>query len=426
MHLRGAADRSCDHWHDDAGIVNHHVGITWLLETSLRAIDPTTAAHYWDYTVDAADLGADWAASFVFSEEWFGSANPDTKDHAVADSKFAFTRVLSDAAAYSNWTNPYGLLRSPWNTNPVPFLLRSAEVLGLYGDGYGSFPSCADFASVLRTDSLGAMLHALNGQLHGPVHIMVGGHWGFDEETWRPYLSTQLSTDYWLLLAKFLWRQGVVRCPATCAADAPPEACACGCPALEDGADAEALLDRFGVLALAPPQGLWLAKLRAEGNFSAADGLRLLCQVGHPGELFTSAAPQDPLFWPLHGLAERYLQLLRTWHRNGTYVLNETWGYAHSKGVLSDTRLVCDWRGVAGETMPNCSVGLTCAGHRAADVLPFDWPVPADVVGARPTYTNAEFYDLIAPWDLRMPYVYDRLSSWPACPGGQIQPHNGG
>ena len=51
-HLYGAADKSCDHWHDDAGFLNHHVGITWQLEQSLRAVDNSTAAHYWDYTLD--------------------------------------------------------------------------------------------------------------------------------------------------------------------------------------------------------------------------------------------------------------------------------------------------------------------------------------------------------------------------------------
>jgi hypothetical protein len=33
--------------------------------------------------------------------------------------------------------------------------------------------------------------------------------------------------------------------------------------------------------------------------------LSMLCSVGHAGEMFTSAAPYDPLFWPLHGLADR-------------------------------------------------------------------------------------------------------------------------
>ena len=27
-HLRGAADKECDHWHDDAGVLTHHVAFT--------------------------------------------------------------------------------------------------------------------------------------------------------------------------------------------------------------------------------------------------------------------------------------------------------------------------------------------------------------------------------------------------------------
>ena len=38
-HLYGAAQRECDHWHDDAGFLTHHVGITLQLEQSLRAVD---------------------------------------------------------------------------------------------------------------------------------------------------------------------------------------------------------------------------------------------------------------------------------------------------------------------------------------------------------------------------------------------------
>lgn len=36
--------------------------------------------------------------------------------------------------------------------------------------------------------------------------------------------------------------------------------------------------------------------------------LREFCHVGWPGEMYTSAAPWDPIFWPLHGLAERFLR----------------------------------------------------------------------------------------------------------------------
>ena len=27
-HLQGAADKACDHWHDDAGVMTHHVAFT--------------------------------------------------------------------------------------------------------------------------------------------------------------------------------------------------------------------------------------------------------------------------------------------------------------------------------------------------------------------------------------------------------------
>ena len=52
-HLEGAADRSCDHWHDDAGFLTHHVAFTLELEQSLQSVDPTVAVPYWDYTYDA-------------------------------------------------------------------------------------------------------------------------------------------------------------------------------------------------------------------------------------------------------------------------------------------------------------------------------------------------------------------------------------
>ena len=70
-HLYGAAGKECDHWHDDAGIVTHHVGVTWAFENSLRMINPATAAHYWDYTRDAA-ADYEWYESPIFDETWFG------------------------------------------------------------------------------------------------------------------------------------------------------------------------------------------------------------------------------------------------------------------------------------------------------------------------------------------------------------------
>ena len=173
-HIYGAAAVECDHWHDDAGILNHHVGITWQMENSMRLVDSSVAMHYWDYTYDASVYGADWQSSPVFYDSWFGTASPANEHHVVDGGRWAYTQVLSGskALAFSNLTNPYGLLRSPWNTNKTPYLTRSNFTNGAAYDSYTTFPMCSSFASWLTSsDWVGDMVFALNGALHGPVHI---------------------------------------------------------------------------------------------------------------------------------------------------------------------------------------------------------------------------------------------------------------
>ena len=139
------------------------------------------------------------------------------------------------------------------------------------------------------------------------------------------------------------------------------------------------------------------------------DMWHILCHVGHAGEMFTSAAPYDPTFWPLHGLAERFLSYKRVQAAAGETTLNETWGYTHMGALASDTDVVCDWTGVEGMGLPTCT-RQTCAGHKKDDLLPF-----GNFLDKNETYTNEEFYRFTAPTNEDLPYAYDSLSSWPAC-----------
>ena len=79
QHLYGAAQRDCDHWHDDAGFMTHHVGVTMLLERSLQAVDASVCSHYWDYTLDAAksqNTGEPYGdVSELFQDDWFGTGS---------------------------------------------------------------------------------------------------------------------------------------------------------------------------------------------------------------------------------------------------------------------------------------------------------------------------------------------------------------
>ena len=53
QHLDGAADITCDHWHDDAGVMSHHMAFTLEMEQALQAVDKTVTIPYWDYTRDS-------------------------------------------------------------------------------------------------------------------------------------------------------------------------------------------------------------------------------------------------------------------------------------------------------------------------------------------------------------------------------------
>ena len=146
--------------------------------------------------------------------------------------------------------------------------------------------------------------------------------------------------------------------------------------------------------------------------------------------MFTSAAPQDPLFWrvtcaffcvcahvqwaasrarwaagdqktvisisppsrPLHGLAERFLQYARVLKADGALGFDESWGYMHGPELPSDTGVVCDWSAVTPGSMemPDCAKE-TCAGHKEvrgrapppARSLRFSLAPPRNVLGGR-------------------------------------------
>ena len=432
LHLAGAADKECDHWHDDAGFVTHHIAFTLMLEKSLQAVDSSVSVPYWDYTVDAYELD-DWTESTMWTDSWFGLASPATDAHVVSTGRWAFTPVMGreETAAVSTIRNPYGLLRSPWNTNPTPYITRYRYVLGLKDGGY-SLPTCDAFSMGFTQPSIAMLNDQLNGMLHGEAHIMLGGHWDYN----RPNLTMSTGNNGVLLTSKFLWRQGVVRCPSYCALDSPSSECQCSCPAAAKaavlgGADAaakhagdanslaHAVLEATGVFTLSPVFSTeWLHR---SGLSGWDDLLSLLCHVGHPGEMFTSAAPYDPSFWPLHGLADRFLALKRLQKHYNATDFDETWGYDHRLAtVASDTHVVCDWAGVdedaldaadAGSAvkMPTCAKGA-CIGHGADDVLPFGLGDKGKTY-----FTNQEFYDYMSPTNSELPYVYDSLTSWPAC-----------
>ena len=135
---------------------------------------------------------------------------------------WAHLEVMSNARNYSSIVNAYGLLRSPWNTNKSPYVGRHVSLNN--HSMYEAFPSCKESWACFKSANISVMNRCLNGYTHGPVHIMIGGEWGHEDEGRHSAINQYGLWRSFLLLSKNLWRHGFVRCPSACSDDTPLEA----------------------------------------------------------------------------------------------------------------------------------------------------------------------------------------------------------
>ncbi|KAH8065189.1 hypothetical protein JL722_2097 [Aureococcus anophagefferens] len=367
---------------------------------SLQAIDARVAVPYWDYTVDAATIDATpgsmwWDQSEIFTRQWFGAMTNLSSQHYVTSGRWAYTAVpTSPDPTDERCTNAYGLLRSPWNSISDPFVTRSKELFGK--PSFANFPGCDVWHRAFTSPTLAEVLQIMNGAAHGPVHIMVGGQWSTNATSWVNAFWAETITfpSDVLLFSKWLWRKGYVRSPApsTCASskEGVTEAdCRCKCGVDVDAAD----FDAYAFLTNETDLTHWLAQA-LKPQFYYADGkwrvkdmserqeadvwrtvVRALCDPQNVGDMFTSAAPADPLFWPIHTTAERLVHYRRLLATTGSKTFVQDWRYEHNMAggttfitPPSDTGLVCDWSAVdADDAMPVCVRGTAPEN----DALPY-------------------------------------------------------
>lgn len=184
----------------------------------------------------------------LLTETWFGSSDPVTG--RIVDGRWENAVVpVVDDDFYTNhgvdkdsywfpfpseenvWmtrdfgihlTNPYGLLRSPWNWNPDGHVARFnsvqriediSGVSSVYSDYYRGV-TCDDYESFLdsvRGQPLGTLLSDSEDNVHGKIHFTFGGQGG--EWAYTTVSSLLLSRVYECFLTcciklriKFLWR----------------------------------------------------------------------------------------------------------------------------------------------------------------------------------------------------------------------------
>lgn len=178
--------------------------------------------------------------------------------------------------------------------------------------------------------------------------------------------------------------------------------CDCSCPS-ELYTDPMVVLEETGWVSYLEGLGLTYDFLR-ENSQTLLD---LVCEMGYQGEMLTSSAPWDPLFWPVHPAAERVVQYRRLLARLSptSSPFDETWTpYPY-------TSIVCDWTDVESgkATLPTCVQDGVCEGHGADDDVAFTSDYfPKD------TLTNAEYYLYTDVLNEGLPYIYDNYE-WPTC-----------
>lgn len=237
IHNDAGANSVCDEFHGGTGFVNNHMMLGAYLEQSMQLVDPSTCLHYMEYTkyfsldafndhlVNQLD-GGRWTE--LLTDKWFGSNDPASGEiidgrwaHAVVprvDAQFFADHSIDadvtwfpqereatlEAGAGIHMTNPYGLLRSPWNWNPSQYVARYnnvnqvasiADMDKFYRFMY-SGDNCNNLATFVQSEVVGGTLSNFmqhcEDNIHGVIHFTFGGVGGdFAYE-----MNQKLKTEY--------------------------------------------------------------------------------------------------------------------------------------------------------------------------------------------------------------------------------------
>ncbi|CAM9472098.1 unnamed protein product, partial [Hapterophycus canaliculatus] len=367
--------------------------------------------------------------------------------HTPTKGRFSYVPTMANAREFSMLTNSYGLLRSPWNNDPTPFMTRHENI---YGFSNNLKPSgCFEYSHSLNKGNWMSLSKVLNAAAHGHIHETVGGSWNhyFGEEaadlerveedsvmTFAHEIQAsekRLDGSGLRALSKELWRTNFLNCPDSCDMDKAWTECQCQCDAGAMGnRSAAQVLQESGVLDAVTyydSSGELIEAFEDEdGNvyytlpgYTEEESARiyeqllyLLCSPGHIGTMFQATSTNDITFWVLHPTVDRLWHLKRLAAKD----FDETWDPYH-----------------------------TCVGHNPEDLQPFHnlfptWDANTDgedrkgdtgsntkakakgkgnKSGGTPStmkryYTNGELYQLLRPDESDLPYMYDNFA-WPHC-----------
>lgn len=391
-------------------------------ELTLQAIDSTVALHYWDPTLDAT-WKEDWVEhSTIFTDDFFGPINNNNSENIINTGRWAYQPIaLLQKHNDSNTgliLNAYGLMAAPWNTSPVPFVVRKGEIFN-HKTHFDETIDCVSIAQIAQTEhNFPSLIASLNGKLHGTFHGSVAGYWNYNETLRERVPGLMTFVNFSGLngintMTKRFYRWGVVYCPTYCADDVPAVDCACILNPRLSNLSSYDILDTYGVFSDIYPD---LDKMHPDKNDYHYDWL--LDQGtngGRPGTAVNDGSPADPAFWIFHGFQERLMNTLQFWQQTGRIDIDYTWGWNDTSYDGRDAGTgFADWSHVdqSNYGMPNVTKDAICPGQYEDDITPYGFLLMG--VPDRPL-TNGEFFNLTFPLSPHLPYVYDQLWNWTYC-----------
>lgn len=408
IHLNLAGDRDVDRLHSGVGFLMQHLALSNAYELALRAIDPSIALPYWDFTIDRetvrqkspdlSRISEFWRLDY-WSDDWFGNASASPL-HTVERGRFAYQPVTKD---WSNGIrNPYGYLRSPWNMNKNAFVTR-CHSMGHVSVKAHEWPSCQTHLNVTTLyDDVYSYMWAIEGDPHGPVHVFVGGYLDTgdvfeDLAGVLPESAIGEAMQFLFPIVKGLWRDLPhaannatlhFNYPTYCSDDTPQTACHMICPRTWIDQNSTFATD---FLAAYEPKWPWLAHIGDHWRPFA----RWLCTTPFaPGEHLESASPADPSFWPIHPTIDRlfiYKRLVMPF---------KIADFANNRGPTT----WCEYYDTSD-----------CMGHHPYDVAAYN--VNAHDGHGRfnvQHLTVGELFNATSPENYKLDYVYDHFN-WHHC-----------
>lgn len=329
---------------------------------------------YWEYTMESAEIVNDHNGNYnkfyeispVFSDKWFG--NFDTMQEPWSSIELSKSTIRH---------NSYGLMRAPWNFASDTKVLRYRERCGFNSakmliDMEGA-SSCESFNDVLAMGNFVNFQTGLMHAPHGSIHIMLGGISGDCDTAYKENLHDYYDDDAIARIAqlgavsvKGLWRAGYIEF-SECTTDTP-EHCAQKCVSDDYLTMGQLVWDLF------TPWGIDAIDTTTDGYLTSLG--QTICETTlNIGDMYSSSATIDPLFWVMHTTTDRLMSYKRA--KN----------YAFTDMTWTDS---------------------TCLGHSPGDNMFFD--ISRQVGGDMGTeVTNYDLLMLSDPVsaDYGLPYIYD-------------------